>query len=146
MEFRNFNVGSRGLFTYGLTCWEKTENSVNIQFWDELESCLGELTFERGIAVRRAVPIVCDRFAGVPVQYLVLSLASAASTLEDSWPISDRLNQRHLLDLYRATAAVSADIAMHTVTGAACDQCRHLLDYWRIEPDGYFDTRNLRAT
>ncbi|WP_299142981.1 hypothetical protein [uncultured Tateyamaria sp.] len=119
---------------------------MSIQFWDELESCLGELTFEQGIAVRRAVPIVCDRFAGVPVEYLVLSLASAASTLEDSWPIADRLNQRHLLDLYRAAAAVSADIALHSITGTECRQCRHLLSHWRGETNGYFDTHHLRAS
>ena len=118
---------------------------MNIRFWDELESCVSDLTFSKGIGVRRAVPMACLRHSEIPVEYLVLSLSSAASAMEESWPLADRLNQAHLLDLYRSVSAVAADIAMHNLAGRECRNCGDLLRHWRGADDGYFDTHALAA-
>ena len=118
---------------------QNTEITVSTHTWDALERQLAELIFDQNESVRCAVPKLCSAHARTSVHYLMLALSSAASALEDNWPIADRLNQRHLLDLYRAGAAVSADIALHGVLGQNCATCGQLLSYWQTDPDPYFD-------
>ncbi len=112
---------------------------MSLRVWDALEERLAELVFERGMAVHRAVPTICLENKDAPVHYLVLVLASAASAMEDAWPKEERLNQRNLMDLYHAVAAVASDIAMHALTERGCDTCGQLLAHWQQNPEDYFD-------
>ena len=119
---------------------------MSVGAWDVLEAHLAELIFDQGLPVRKAIPTACQTYPETSVHYLVLSLSSAASAIEDGWPLEDRMNQRNLLDLYRAAAAVSSDLAMHDILGQRCDTCGQLLDYWRTTPDQFFDARAVHST
>lgn len=119
---------------------------MSVGAWDVLEAHLAELIFDQGLPVRKAIPTACQTYPETSVHYLVLSLSSAASALEDGWPLEDRINPRNLLDLYRAAAAVASDIAMHDILGQRCETCGQLLEYWRTTPDQFFDTCAMRTT
>ena len=119
---------------------------MSTRVWDALEAYLAELIFDQGISVRRAIPKACHGHADTSVHYLVLTLASAASAMEDTWAIAHHLNQRNLLDLYRASAAVASDIAMHGLLGNECDTCGQLLTHWQTGTDPYFDVNGLELT
>lgn len=129
-----------------IVSWEfYVESIVSLRTWDDLEAHLAELIFGQCIPVRRAIPAACVTHRDASVHYLVLTLASAASAMEDTWPIADALNQRNLLDLYRASAAVSSDIAMHALLGRDCTTCGQLLTHWIAQTDQYFDVDGLDA-
>lgn len=122
---------------------KNVETDVSLIVWDRLESHLAELLFDQGMNVRCAVPAVCQRHPDASVHHLALALVSVSSAMEDTWPVADVLNQRSLLDLYRATAAVLADLSAHGLTRAKCETCGDILAHWCAGPESFFDVSGI---
>ena len=109
------------------------------QSWDSIESFLAELLLVEKISARKAVPEACRQFRELPVGYLVLSLASAASVFDTGQLTLASKDPKRALELFRAATMVASDVAMYEILGRKLENCGQLLEYWRATEETYFE-------
>ncbi|MEO1019591.1 MAG: hypothetical protein AAFY56_18160 [Pseudomonadota bacterium] len=113
------------------------------RLWDYVESYLAELVLVQSISVRKAVPDACDHFRDLPTPYLILALVSIAAVLDNEDESEILKPFERALELYRAVAVISSELATLEALGKPLTTCGELLAHWQNTDDKYFDFSSI---
>lgn len=99
---------------------------------------LAESVVAERLLARVAVVRACIEHPLAPVPNLTLALSSMAVVLEREWLSEALPAQKQLLEVYRTTIALSADLAVLDIANSSCKTCGDLLAYWEETNDAFF--------